>query len=144
MISVLCIYLPEQRESFIGESDVRIMRSDTIYGHVTKSRVQIEHFRIRNFNSTTMFKSILSSRRDPSDDFTVITPLSGDISCKENLPALAAGAQMPLAKGRTATKGFIQTSEKKKKADHKKLRDIPSHDSTTVSPQAFDKLLVRL
>ncbi len=91
---------------------------------------------------TTMFKSILPSRRVPSGDFTFITPLADDVSGKENLPSLAARAQMPLAKGRTVTKGFIQTSEMKKKTDHKKPKDSPSSDSTVVSTQAFDKLLV--
>jgi len=89
-----------------------------------------------------MFKSILPSRRVPSGDFTFITPLADDVSGKENLPTLAARTQMPPTKGRTVTKGFIQTIEKKKNTDHKKSKDSPSSDLTMVSPQAFDKLLV--
>ncbi|PPR05965.1 hypothetical protein CVT24_004629 [Panaeolus cyanescens] len=85
-----------------------------------------------------MFKGILPSRRIPSGDFTIITNLV-DNQGKENLPAVSPTTQMPPAKMKAA-KAFIPNGDRKKKPDSKK----PSHiamPETTVSPQAFDKLL---
>lgn len=86
-----------------------------------------------------MFKlNILPSRRVPSGEFTIVTPLADDISGKENMPA----THVPLAaKGRTGPKGFIQTAEKKKKLEPKKTKHLA--EPSPVSPQAFDKLLVK-
>jgi len=86
-----------------------------------------------------MFKSILPSKRIPSGEFTFVTPLAGDGLGKENMPA----SQVSVAtKGRTGPKGFIQT-EKKKKLELKKTKDLNTVEPSLVSPQAFDKLLVR-
>lgn len=86
-----------------------------------------------------MFKGILPSRRAPSGDFTVITNIVDD-RAKENQPGQT---QMPATKGRTATKGFLQMNEKKKKIDSKKNKDsAPIKHDTPISPQEFNKLLV--
>jgi hypothetical protein len=68
-----------------------------------------------------MFKSILPSRRIPSGEFTIVTPLADDISGKENMPTSQVSAA---TKGRTGPKGFIQTTEKKKKLELKKTKDL--------------------
>jgi len=87
-----------------------------------------------------MFKSILPSKRIPSGEFTFVTPLAGDGLGKENMPtSQASGA----TKGRTGPKGFIQTTEKKKKLEIKKTKDLNLVEPSLVSPQAFDKLLVK-
>ncbi|KAF8150869.1 armadillo-type protein [Crassisporium funariophilum] len=86
-----------------------------------------------------MFKSILPSRRVPSGDFTIITNLV-DASAKENQPTLPGNTQMPATKGKTATKGFMQMNDKKKKADAKKVKDTPVAE-VPMSAQEFDKLL---
>ena len=87
-----------------------------------------------------MFKSILPPRRIPSTDFTIITNLV-DEHAKENH---SGQTQVPATKGRTATKGFLQMNERKKKFDSKKTKDstpikVPD---LPLSPQEFDKLLV--
>ena len=88
-----------------------------------------------------MFKGILPSRRIPSGDFTIITNLV-DNQGKENLPAVSPTnlTQMPAAKMKAA-KAFIPNGDRKKKPDTKKPNHIPMPENT-VSPQAFDKLLV--
>jgi len=94
--------------------------------------------------STTMFKGILPARRVPSTDFTIITNLA-DGQGKENQPELGNHhPQMPATnKSRTASKGFMQSSSnKRKKTGTKRSKDTPVIDSTPVSGEAFDKLLV--
>jgi len=89
-----------------------------------------------------MFKGILPSKRIPSGDFTIITNLMDDHS-KENQRNLSGQTQVSATKGRTATKGFLQMNEKKKKSDSKKAKDsAPTVPDTPISPQEFDKLLV--
>jgi len=84
-----------------------------------------------------MFKGILPSRRVPSADFTIITNLVEGHG-KENQPTQP---QMPTTRAQTASKGFMQMNEKKKKTDSKRSKDAPAPE-TPVSGEAFDKLLV--
>ncbi|KDR78820.1 hypothetical protein GALMADRAFT_137817 [Galerina marginata CBS 339.88] len=86
-----------------------------------------------------MFKGILPSRRVPSGDFTIITNLVEGHG-KENQPSLPSQTQVPVTKARTASKGFMLTSERKKKSDTKKSKDTQISDAP-VSGEAFDKLL---
>jgi hypothetical protein len=90
-----------------------------------------------------MFKAILPSRRFPSGDFTIITNLVDD-HAKENQRNPSGQTQVSATKGRTATKGFLQMNERKKKSDSKKAMDsAPTQvPDTPISPQEFDKLLV--
>ena len=83
-----------------------------------------------------MFKSILPTRRIPSDEFTIITPLADDLSAKENMPVSVS----VLTKGRSSSK----PAEKKKRLELKKTKDLQVIEPPLVSPHAFDKLLVRL
>jgi len=84
-----------------------------------------------------MFKSILPSKRVPSTDFSIITNLA-DGQGKENLPTQP---QIPATKARSVNKGFMQTHEKKKKAEPKRSKDV-SPPETPITGEAFDKLLV--
>lgn len=90
-----------------------------------------------------MFKGILPSKRIPSGDFTIITNLVDDHT-KENQRNLSGQAKVSGAKGRTASKAFLQMNEKKKKSDPKKAKDSPPTkvQDASISPQEFDKLLV--
>lgn len=107
---------------------------------VTKSRCIWTISWFGMLSTSTMFKGILPSRRIPSGDFTIITNLVDD-HAKENQYNLSSQTQVP-AKGRTGTKTFLQMNEKKKKSDSK--NSAPTQvPHTPISPQEFDKLLVR-
>jgi hypothetical protein len=90
-----------------------------------------------------MFKGILPSRRIPSGDFSIITNLVDD-HAKENQYNPSGQTQLPVTKGHTGTKGFLQMNEKKKKAASKKANDFAPTPvpQTPINPQEFDKLLV--
>ena len=67
-----------------------------------------------------------------------------DDHTKENQRNLSGQAKVSGAKGRTASKAFLQMNEKKKKSDPKKAKDSPPTkvQDASISPQEFDKLLV--
>ena len=100
----------------------------------------LNHGRIRKCLTSTMFKSILPSKRVPSTDFSIITDLV-DGQGKENLPTQSVQPQILANKARSVNKGFMQTHEKKKKAEPKRSKDI-SPPETPITGEAFDKLLV--
>ena len=100
----------------------------------------LNHGRIRKCLASTMFKSILPTRRVPSTDFSIITNLV-ESQGKENQPTQPVQPQIPATKARSVSKGFMQIHEKKKKADAKRSKDA-SPPETPISGEAFDKLLV--
>lgn len=89
---------------------------------------------------STMFKGILPSRRVPSGDFTIITNLVENQG-KENQPTMPSQPRMP-TKARSVSKGFLQTGDKKRKAEAKKAKENNQMQDTQISGEAFDKLLV--
>ncbi|KAJ3505341.1 hypothetical protein NLJ89_g7475 [Agrocybe chaxingu] len=86
-----------------------------------------------------MFKGILPARRVPSTDFTILTNLV-DNNGKENQPFLPSTMQAAATKSRKVSKGFMATTEKKKKPESRKTKDSQIEE-IDISPQAFDKLL---
>ncbi|KAJ7592936.1 armadillo-type protein [Mycena floridula] len=83
-----------------------------------------------------MFKNILPSKRVPSSDFTMITPLrDADINSKENQPHKSTG---PAKSSGPVSKGFAPSFEKRKRANTKGKDEFVQ---VLGMNQAFDKLL---
>ena len=128
----------DKGESSLGRRNSIRVRRDTSSITWLVALQNLNHGRIRKCLASTMFKSILPSRRVPSTDFTIITNLV-ESQGKENQPTQLV--QIPADKARSASKGFMQIHEKKKKADAKRSKDV-SPPETPISGEAFDKLLV--
>ena len=115
----------------------------SLHGHVIDAFLEFEPSPdLELFTSafqSTMFKGILPSRRVPSGDFTIITNLIENEG-KENQPAMPSQPRMPL-KARSVSKGFLQTGDKKRKAEAKKAKENQAQH-IQISGEAFDKLLV--